>query len=134
MAKEAIKGKIYKCPNCGSTLSFDPQSGKLKCAHCSSFQELVNVTGAFEIPYTEDSENSFAPWGDAKVVKCRSCGAEFAVNSYETAKSCPFCNTSNIMHTDDVPGIKPNAILPFKVFFIYIIIIFIFFLIFIIYF
>ena len=113
--KEAIKGKIYKCPNCGSVLCFDPKSGKLKCTHCSSLQELVNVSGAFEIPYTRDSETSYTPWGDAKTVKCRSCGAEFAVNEFETATSCPFCSTTNIMRTDDVPGIKPNAILPFKI-------------------
>ncbi|MCR4874777.1 MAG: hypothetical protein K5923_03430 [Clostridia bacterium] len=113
--KEAIKGKIYKCPNCGSVLHYDPQSKKLKCTHCSSLQELVNVSGAFEIPYTPNSETSYAPWGDAKSLKCRSCGAEFAVNDYETATSCPFCGTTNIMHTDDVPGIKPNAILPFAI-------------------
>ena len=113
--KAAIKGKIFKCPNCGSILGYDPKSGKLKCTHCSSFQELVNVTGAFEIPYTENSETSYTPWGDAKTVKCRSCGAEFAVNEFETAKSCPFCSTTNIMMTDDVPGIKPNAILPFEI-------------------
>ena len=113
--KEAIKGKIYKCPNCGSVLCFDPKSGKLKCTHCSSLEELVKVSRAFEIPYTPKSEESYTPWGDAKTVKCRSCGAEFAVNDYETAKNCPFCGTSNIMRTDDVPGIKPNGILPFKI-------------------
>ncbi len=113
--KQAIKGKVYKCPTCGSILNFDPKSFKLKCIHCNSFQELTNVTGAFEIPYTGDSETSYTPWGEAKTMKCRSCGAEFAVNSYETATNCPFCGTSNIMTTDDIPGIKPNAILPFKI-------------------
>ena len=113
--KEAIKGKIYKCEQCGSVLSFDPASQKLKCVHCNSFEELTNVSRAFEIPYKEDSEQSYTPWGDAKTIKCRSCGAEFAVNSYETATACPFCNTTNIMQTDDVPGIKPNAILPFEI-------------------
>ena len=115
MAKESITAKIYKCPQCGSVLSFDPATAKLKCLHCNSFQELVNVTGAFEIPYTEYSEESYTPWGDAKTIKCKSCGAEFAVNEFETATSCPFCNTTNIMRTDDIPGIKPNAILPFTV-------------------
>ena len=113
--KEAIKGKIYKCPTCGSVLNFDPKSFKLKCIHCNSFQELVNVKAAFEITYTGDSETGYTPWGDAKTMKCRSCGAEFATNTYETATNCPFCGTSNIMTTDDIPGIKPNAILPFKV-------------------
>ncbi len=113
--KAAIKGKIYKCPTCGSVLCFDPKSQKLKCTHCNSLQELVNVTGAFEINYTSQSEQGYTPWGDAKTVKCRSCGAEFAVNEYETAKSCPFCGTSNVIMTDDIPGIKPNAILPFKI-------------------
>lgn len=113
--KTAIKGKIYKCGSCGSILCFDPKSQKLKCTHCNSYEELTNVSGAFEIPYDKDSETGYTPWGDAKVVKCRSCGAEFAVNDYETATSCPFCGTTNIMRTDDIPGIKPNAILPFRV-------------------
>ena len=113
--KEAIKGKIYKCPTCGSILNFDPKSFKLKCIHCNSFQELTNVSKAFEVQYTADSETGYTPWGDAKTLKCRSCGAEFAMNTYETASNCPFCGTSNIMLSDDIPGIKPNAILPFKV-------------------
>ena len=113
--KEAIKGKIYKCPTCGSLLNFDPKSFKLKCIHCNSFQELTAVSKAFEIEYNKDSEVGYVPWGDAKTLKCRSCGAEFAMNTYETASNCPFCGTSNIMLSDDVPGIKPNAILPFRI-------------------
>ena len=115
MAKEALKGKIYKCPSCGSTLCFDPASQRLKCTHCNSLQELVAPRDAFEITYSASSEDSYAPWGDAKTVKCRSCGAEFVTAEFETALSCPFCGTSNVLRTDDIPGLKPNAILPFKI-------------------
>ena len=112
---EAIKGKIYKCPNCGSDLRFDPQTNRLKCTHCGSLQDKVPVKSAFEIPYTPNSEKGFVPWGNAKTLKCRSCGAEFSLKEYETAAACPFCATSNIMLTDDIPGLKPNAILPFSI-------------------
>lgn len=112
---EQLKGKIFKCENCGSLLSFDPASGKLKCAHCASLFDIENIKPAKELVYTSNSEISYVGWGETKSFKCRSCGAEYVLNEYETASNCPFCNASNVAYIDHIPGLKPNAILPFKV-------------------
>jgi phage FluMu protein Com len=115
-SNDALKGKIYKCANCGSFLAFDPTSQKLKCTHCASLYDLVETPMAMEQKYDElSSETGYEPWGDVKTVKCRSCGAAFVLNEFETASSCPFCQATNIVSIDDVPGLKPNGILPFKV-------------------
>ena len=113
--KKELKGKIYKCENCGSILVFDPESQKLKCGHCASLFDLQSIKKAMELTYTSFSEKEYEPWGEAKSYKCRSCGAVVDFLEYETASKCSFCGASNIAMIDDIPGLKPNAILPFAV-------------------
>lgn len=112
---EQLKGKVFKCENCGSLLSYDPASKKLKCSHCASMFDIKNIKAARELIYTESSETKYEPWGETKSFKCRVCGAEYVLNEYESASNCPFCNASNVAFIDDLPGIKPNGILPFLV-------------------
>lgn len=106
---------MYKCPNCGHFLYFDPDSQKLKCDYCQTLQDLVVCSSAREICYTSFSEQDFVDWDDVKIIKCNSCGAEIVLNKYQTATNCEFCGASNIVVKDEVPGLKPNAILPFLI-------------------
>ena len=45
---EAIKGKIYKCPNCGSDLRFDPKTNKF--SSCEALLRLRNPQMGFISP------------------------------------------------------------------------------------
>ena len=110
-----LKGKMYKCESCGSILVFDPDSQKLKCGHCASQFDLKAVKSAMELRYTDFSEQNYEGWGEVKAFKCRSCGAVVLYNEFETAAKCSFCGASNIAMTDDIPGLKPNAVLPFAI-------------------
>ncbi len=53
---------LYKCPNCGGELAFDPNSGKLKCKFCDStydpntFEEQYG-SGAHEHEYEHDHQH-----------------------------------------------------------------------------
>lgn len=112
---EELKGRMYKCDACGSVLFYNPKKSLLTCEHCNSDYPLTKVRSAIELRYTSDSENGYEEWGETKSFKCRSCGAVSVLNDYQTASVCPFCNTPNVMELCDLPGIKPNAILPFSV-------------------
>lgn len=115
-AKEDIlESRIYKCPSCGNFLAYDPKSGKLKCDYCDTLVDLEPVTPAKELPYTTNAEGNFIPWQGVKSIKCRSCGAVTMLSDYETVVKCPFCNASNIVELDEIPGLQPNGILPFRI-------------------
>ncbi|MEG2413326.1 MAG: hypothetical protein RSB61_01605 [Clostridia bacterium] len=111
-----VGAKTYKCANCGNFLAYDPTSGKLKCYHCNSLFDIQPPKEAMELNYSAMSEQYFEDWGEEeKVVKCNACGATIALNKYETTMNCPFCSAPNIVEIDAIKGLKPNAILPFKI-------------------
>lgn len=112
---EIVESKIYKCPGCGNFLHYDPESKKLKCDYCDTLKDLEDVAPASEMPYNAGVENGFIPWQGVKTIRCRSCGAITVLPKYETALKCPFCNASNIVEADEIPGLRPNAILPFGI-------------------
>lgn len=109
-----LLSKLYKCESCGNFLRFDPTIGKLKCDHCDSVYDIIQVGNASELKYTSLSEQGFEPW-EEKAIKCNACGAVSILGKCETTLRCPFCDATNIADIDDFEGVKPNAILPFKI-------------------
>ncbi len=104
----------YKCPNCGGETEFDPSSQKMHCLYCDSFFEIENDTHAVERDLKELlSEGNV--WSEAEVYQCKSCGAKEILDNQEVAMECPFCGTSNIVKTNELPGLKPQGITPFKI-------------------
>ncbi len=112
---EKLDSEIYKCPNCGNFLYYDPKSKKLKCDYCNTLEECQPVADAQELEFYEGVENEFVGWGEVKSVKCRSCGAVSILPSFEVVSNCPFCNASNVVDADGLEGLRPNAILPFGI-------------------
>lgn len=110
-----LDSSTYKCKSCGNFLSYNPDENKLYCEHCQSLFDLQKVNKAVEIPYDHNSEIGYEDWGCEKNLKCTSCGAVTTLNSFETTINCPFCNAPNIVEVDDLKGLKPNGILPFKI-------------------
>lgn len=105
---------VAKCPSCGANLTFNPEKQVLYCEHCGTEK-------AFE--FKKNAEQSFAKlleknntWTEeTKVYSCTNCGAKEVVSRKEIAKNCSFCGTSNIVETKELSGLKPNAIVPFKI-------------------
>ncbi len=112
---ESLNSQIFKCPGCGNFLYYDPESKKMKCDYCNTTVDTQEVGMAQELPYNEGVEQGFVKWGGVKSVKCKSCGAISVLPDYEVVSSCPFCNASNIVDTDEIGGLQPNGILPFKI-------------------
>ena len=77
--------KLISCNACGSNLKFDPATSQLTCDRCGAENEIIEQESELHL-----KELSFDDFDDAihsgeevesQVVKCKSCGAEFSVDS-----------------------------------------------------
>lgn len=104
-----------KCSACGGNMVFDPDKQMLFCEHCGTTQIIdgqshaveLDLNGAFFSDSKWESDQSL-------VFTCDNCGAKVVLNKNETAKECPFCGTGHVQETEALSGIKPNAVIPFK--------------------
>ena len=134
--------KEQKCPNCGGTVRFVPEKGKVVCEFCDSEFDVqpqatdnTNTANASNTSNTSGSEYVNAgenyisgfdfrrfydsvPKDDATclpIYYCKSCGAEVIAASEEASLTCPYC-TNKIVLSDKVSGtLRPNGIIPFKI-------------------
>ena len=108
------KTSVEKCPACGADMVYDAETGGLYCEHCGTRKEIV---GSFS--EEQDFEKLLEErddWGsESHVFRCENCGAQEVLDKKEIAKTCPFCGATNIVATDELPGLRPNAVVPFAV-------------------
>ncbi len=111
---EEIDAESVKCSGCGSNMLFNPESQTLECPHCGTRQEFGSDSIAVEIDIMDGFEKSTQwPKSETVVFECDNCSAKVVLSSGETAKSCPFCGTAHVRKTEELAGIKPNAVIPF---------------------
>ncbi|MBR1891386.1 MAG: zinc ribbon domain-containing protein [Clostridia bacterium] len=108
------RGKEVKCPNCGGNMEFDPETQGLKCSHCGTKLDIEERVKANEIGIEQAFKHA-EKWDKAVVVRCENCGAKIVIEANEVAKKCPYCGTSQIKKSDEMVGLKPNAVYPFTV-------------------
>lgn len=105
---------VAVCPSCGATLKFSPEDQVLKCEHCETkidFNKSVTAEQDFN-----KLLQPMSAWSDeTHVFVCNTCGAKEVLDKDEIAKHCPFCGTTNIVETAELAGLKPNAVVPFKI-------------------
>ena len=105
---------VTKCPACGANMVYDSVRGKLYCEHCDTVVEVCARTSEeqdFERLLSRTDE-----WGaETHVFRCENCGAQEVLADGEIAKKCPFCGTTNIVRTDELPGLRPNGVVPFSI-------------------
>lgn len=106
------KTAVIKCENCGADLEFDAKLGKLACPYCDS-QKAVEKKWAAMRDYYICAKDGYVEKGGI-VYRCPNCHAETTIETFETAVSCAFCGATNIVKTEELPGLKPDSILPFK--------------------
>lgn len=109
-----VQTENVKCPGCGANMLFDADLQMLYCPHCGSKKELVGVQTAKELDIMAGL-SADAKWKaeETVVFRCANCGAKVVLNKDETAKMCPFCGTAHVQKTEELAGLKPNAVLPF---------------------
>ena len=129
--------KEQKCPNCGGTMRFVPEKGKIVCEFCDSefniesgssqnMNHTVNMGTDNSAINGDGSISGFdfrqfydgVPKADGEglpIYYCKSCGAEVIAASEEASLTCPYC-TNKIVLSDKVSGnMRPNGIIPFKI-------------------
>lgn len=105
-----------KCPGCGSNMVFDAESQCLLCHHCGTKKEFVTDAVAEERSLS-DAFGKGDCWREeeAAVFSCDNCGAKVVLSRGETAKICPFCGTAHVRKSEELAGLKPNALIPFSI-------------------
>ncbi len=113
-SEEKLDTSTYKCPNCGGESEFSAKDQKMKCLYCGSLFDVDNNEVVEERNLGELLTNGQV-WDEAEVYQCQSCGAKEILYNQEVAMECPFCGTNNVIKTEDLPGLKPQGIAPFKI-------------------
>ncbi len=100
----------YKCPNCGGSLTFDPDIQKSRCDYCLSeftAKELEDKSQVEERAEKTRHEH-------LKAYNCNNCGAEVVTDETTSATFCYYCH-SPVLLTDRLTGdFQPSRIIPFQ--------------------
>jgi predicted RNA-binding Zn-ribbon protein involved in translation (DUF1610 family) len=108
----------FPCKQCGANLQFAPGTDSLLCPYCGAANEIAKSTAGIErldylaylhqLPGTDAVEEKIT-------VKCTCCAAETTLAPNVTSALCPFCGTGIVATGSSKRGIRPGALLPFKV-------------------
>ena len=127
--------KNFRCPGCGNSMEFFPESQKMYCAYCGStysVEELNELLG--------EKEKTHGPWpaaGEAiaasvdaqkekeqqrrhatiqmQILHCNACGAELAVNGVESPSFCAYCGQAAVVMDRVEDYLQPEYIMPFRI-------------------
>ena len=102
------------CPNCGANLEYSPEKLGLYCEHCLGVVDIPQVP-AGRFPIRELQENTAPKWDEARTIECENCRAKEVIPSHAKSVSCAFCGSSNVVACEDIVGLKPNSVVPFKI-------------------
>ena len=111
--------EINNCPACGGKVEFSPDDMGLKCEKCAKVypiefkpaKEKKSLSHAIA-----ENEEGHKLWEESKrTYQCQSCGAQIVLNKFDMASKCCYCNTTSLVHVDKLPGLKPDAVIPFKI-------------------
>ncbi len=114
----------FKCKNCGSDLTYSPESQDLLCRSCGhhfpvatseepikeyDFRQAVQELSRLRHASGESQLNN----KKVTSIQCPSCGAEFSFKENEHAGNCLYCETPIIAGTTHARFIEPRSLLPF---------------------
>lgn len=117
-----MRTKPYNCPCCGSSLTFDGSSNKLRCSSCgnafdSDVLEDMNSVEAqnsidFQLPEAHFSADDST---QMQGYFCKNCGAELITENTATATECPYCGSPTILPDRIDSGVRPEKVVPFVI-------------------
>ncbi|MCG7379895.1 TFIIB-type zinc ribbon-containing protein [Paenibacillus sp. ACRSA] len=97
----------YKCPNCGSGMNFDGNTGKLSCPSCGRQDNIEQIPDPLKKQvFTENEVKSY---------HCTSCGADLVTDADTSATTCSFCGAAVVL-SDRLSGeLAPAMVIPFAI-------------------
>ena len=112
--EQRTQAQQNKCTGCGAGMKYDIATGGLKCNHCGSMREFEDTDRVQRRALTNDLLNKHEKWTEARVLRCANCGATEVMNNNELSVKCAFCGSAKISPIEDLPGIKPDSVIPFQ--------------------
>ena len=109
--------EIDVCSSCGGKVEFSPKDKALKCVKCDKLYSInyKQTTEKHPIDWVPDN-GKLVQWSEQnRSYKCETCGAEIVFNKYNIAQTCQYCNSNSLVPLKDLPGLKPEIVLPFKI-------------------
>lgn len=97
----------YKCPNCGSGMVFDSESGMLSCHSCGNKEDIKNMPDPL-------GKRVFAE-GEVKEYHCNSCGAVIMTEAETAATVCSFCSSAVVLGDRLTGELAPAMVIPFSI-------------------
>ena len=110
-----------KCPNCGATVTYDPNTLAMTCDYCGYSRALPKPeeagTARQEIDFKSAKLRQSKDWGaQKKSIVCKQCGGTAVYDMTETASTCPFCGSTSVMPVDDDEDVMaPGGVVPFEI-------------------
>ncbi len=120
---------ITSCKNCGSPVTFDPNSQQVVCHVCGSIQTITDAgtEGAYQ-EIVPQFQEPVAPSPDAAVTggpvqefmqyyvySCSACGGEIVINGSEASTTCIYCGSPSVVFNRVAEGNRPDYIIPFAI-------------------
>ncbi|TWT05368.1 TFIIB-type zinc ribbon-containing protein [Planococcus sp. CPCC 101016] len=97
----------YKCPNCGSDMSFNSETGHLSCPSCGRQDEIETFP-------ENNILRKFDP-DEAKEYHCENCGAVILTEAETTATHCSFCGAPVLLADRLTGDLAPAKVIPFTI-------------------
>jgi len=113
-AAEALE---FPCPNCGAETTWDPDVDALACAYCGTTTPVPRAAGAIEEHALEAVGEAARGLGlETRTADCRNCGARVAFGDVDTAATCVFCGSANVLaHESNRNTLRPESLIPLDV-------------------
>jgi DNA-directed RNA polymerase subunit RPC12/RpoP len=115
----AARAKKFPCASCGAAVVWNPGASSLVCPYCGAKRDLPTSPDVVrERPIEEGLARPAAVgWGvERRAVKCSKCGATSTRDPGQSAGSCPFCGTPEVIDAPPSDSmVRPEGLLPFKV-------------------
>lgn len=110
-----IDADRFQCPSCSGPMIFNPTTATLKCEYCD-FEKALEPEGALSMQnFFEFEKSGDHVWGTSvKSLHCQSCGAHTHLAEKDVSATCPFCGSKHVERELSTEGIKPHAVVPFK--------------------
>jgi len=97
----------YKCPNCGSGMVFDSETGMLSCHSCGRKDDIEQFPDPLrEIVFSEDEVVEY---------HCNSCGAIIMTEAETSATVCSFCGAAVVLGDRLTGTLAPAKVIPFSI-------------------
>lgn len=110
-----VSSEEYKCPECGASMQYNPTTKSLNCDYCGSNIVIHETISNVEFDFDDTLEVDFSWQQQTHIIRCKGCGAENVISKKEISSICPFCGSKQVVELDDIAGVKPNRVIPFKI-------------------